>query len=184
MAAYSKRSSSGSKCFGEQVSMWIPCHELYGQHLEWGAVPSPSHPIRRDLPATKKATAAAPLLDSRAAASAVAGDACARRRNYTLCVLASKEIESFNIPNIIVKYHDTRAISWTFATADHIRRRRASSRRIARRRQCLCARRRRNWRRVISGNSAASTKEKKESLEFMVICRRCVSFGIEHKASY
>ena len=24
---------------------------------------------------------------------------------------ASKEIESFNIPNIIVKYHDTRAIS-------------------------------------------------------------------------
>ena len=33
MAAYSK--SSSSKCFGtEQVSMWIPCHELYGQHLE------------------------------------------------------------------------------------------------------------------------------------------------------
>ena len=34
MAAYSKSSSSSSKCFGEQVSMWIPCHELYGQHLE------------------------------------------------------------------------------------------------------------------------------------------------------
>ena len=30
---------------------------------------------------------------------------------------------------------------------------------------------RHNWRRVISGNSAASTKEKKESLEFMIICR-------------
>ena len=64
-------------------------------------MPSPSHPIRRDLPATKKATAAAPLPDSRAAAT----------EYYTLCVLASKEIESFNIPNIIVKYHDTRAIS-------------------------------------------------------------------------
>ena len=48
----------------------------------------------------KKATAAAPLLDSPTTTVL-----------YSLCVLASKEIESFNIPNIIVKYHDTRAIS-------------------------------------------------------------------------
>ena len=82
----------------------------------WSKEKETSHPIRRDLPATKKGPGRVGLL-------------------------ATAMEESFNIPNIIVKYQRccchtsyTSAISWTFAT------------------------------RVISGISAASSTKEKEGV--------------------